>query len=275
VETVGGTFFLTADQGVYLTEGSKLHEMSYNIRPTVLAINPAKRAQAAGAYYNNHYYLSFASGTSSVANRTVDYDVQLKSWWLHDLTSNQWAIWEPTPGKPELFALPPEASAGVVRAFVENTWTDRGKLYPGAEGLTAYFLSNFEPFSYYVFRHRVKAPFLKKRVRQLFFNGQGSIIPIIYKDFLKGGQQQGAVVGNDPQSTLETPTNFAASEEDFGEGAGTFGTEETLFGGEQTVGAARIYAPGVAFVWSFGFGNSSAEPFIVDSACWMVQFRKS
>jgi hypothetical protein len=275
VETVGGTFFLTADQGVYLTEGSKLHEMSYNIRPTILAVNPAKRSHAAGAYFNNHYYLSFASGGSSVANRTIDYDVQLKSWWLHDLTGNQWAIWEPVTGKPELYTLPPEASAGVVQAFVENTWTDRGKLYPGAEGLTAYWKSSWEPFSYYVFRHRVKAPFLKKRVRAIFFNGEGQIIPTIYKDFTKGGSQQGSVVGSDPQYTLENPTNFAASEEEFGEGSSTFGTEETIFGGEQTVGSARLYSPGVAFVWSVAWGNASAEPFVVDAFTYFVQFRKS
>lgn len=275
VETVGGTFFLTADQGVYLTEGSKLHEMSYNIRPTVLGINGAKRSQAAGAYFNNHYYLSFASGASTTANRTVDYDVQLKSWWLHDLTGNQWSIWEPVTGKPALYTLPPETKAGLAHAFVESIWTDRGKIYRGSEGLAAFWKSSWEPFAYYVFRHRIKAPFLKKRVRQIFFNGEGSIIPIVYKNFLQAGAQQGAVVGNKPQYVLEKPTDFEASEEEFGGGTAIFGTEETLFGGEQTVGAARIYSPGVASVWSVGWGNNSAEPFIVDAFVYMAQFRKS
>lgn len=275
VETTGGTFFLTADQGVYLTDGSKLHEMSYNIRPTLIAINPAKRAQAAGTYFGNHYYLSFASGTSTVANRTVDYDAQLKSWWLHDLTGNQWVIWEPTPGRPNLYALPPAVKAGVARAFVEGVYTDREALYIGNEGLTAYWKSAWDPFAYYVFRHRIEAPFLKKRVRQIFFNGEGQILPIVYKNFLVSGTQQGSVVGNKPQSTLETPTNFNASEESFGEGSATFGTEETLFGGEQTVGQARLYAPGVANVWSVGWGNKTAEPFVVDAFVYFVTFRKS
>jgi hypothetical protein len=275
VETVGGTFFLTADQGVYLTEGSKLHEMSYNVRPTLLAINPEKRSHAAGSYFNNHYYLSFPSGASATPNRTVDYDVQLKSWWLHDLTGNQWTIWEPTAGKPALYALPPVTQGGVVQAFVENVWTDRGSVYTGSEGLCAFWKSSWEPFAYYVFRHRIKAPFLKKRIRQIFFNGEGQIIPIVYKNFLVSGAQQGAVVGNDPQYVLENPTNFDASEEPFGEGVGIFGEEETLFGGEQTVGAARIYSPGVASVWSVGWGNNSAEPFVVDAFVYMAQFRKS
>ncbi len=280
VETNNGTFFLTADQGVYLTEGSKLHEMSYNIRPTILGINPSQRQNAAGAYYNNHYYLSFATGAETIPNRTIDYDVQLKSWWLHDLTGNQWTIWEPTSGKPALYLLPPETKAGVAQAFVEGVYTDRTKVYTGNGVLCAYWLSPWEPFAYYVFRHRIKAPFLKKRVRQLFFNGEGQIIPGVYKDFQVGGRQEPAVVGSREESTgQELPTNFSAGAEKWGEGGGVWGEHvegtEELWGGEATVGAARIYAPGVAFVWAFGFGNNSAEPFVVDAATWMISFRKS
>jgi hypothetical protein len=279
VETVSGTFFLTADQGVYLTEGSKLHEMSYNVRPTILAINHAERSTAAGAYFNNHYYLSFCSGSNTVPNRTLDYDVQLKSWWLHDLTGAQWAIWEPTAGKPTLVTLPPEAKSGVVEAFVEGVYSDRGAVYTGKEGLACYWLSAWEPFSYYVFRHRVKAPFLKKRVRQIFFNGEGQIIPIVFKDFLQGGRQEPATVANDDMADPELPTNFEAAEEKFGEGAGVFGEEvagtEVLFGGEVTVGQARLYALGTAFVWSVGWGNNSADGCVVDSFAYFVQFRKS
>ena len=275
VETNSGTFFLTADQGIYLTDGTRLHEMSYNVRPTILSINPAQRANAAGAYFNNHYYLSFAPGGESKPTRTLDYDVQLKSWWLHDLTANQWATWSPTTGKPTLMCLPPKTSGGVAEAFKEGIYTDLGAVYAGKEGLAAYFLSNWEPFAYYVFRHRIKAPFLKKRVRQIFFNGEGQIIPLVYKDFLVGGRQEPAVVANQEIATSrELPTNFGSGEEKFGEGSGLFGGEG-IFGGEVTVGQARVYSPGVAFVWSFGFGNNSAEPFVVDSAVWMLQFRKS
>jgi len=278
VETNGGTFFLTANMGVYLTEGSRLHEMSYNIRPTILGINPAKRTLAAGAYYNNHYYLSFASGTSAVANRTVDYDVQLKSWWLHDLTSNQWVTWEPANGKVGLYAIPPAVRAGVVQAFVPGVYTDRESVYTGTGVLAAYWLSPWEPFAYYIFRHRIKAPFLKKRIRQIFFNGEGQIIPLVYKNFLEGGRQEPATIGNQSQAEPEVPTNFDANEEEWGEGSGEWGVEgpgESLWGGEQTVGSARIYSPGVGNVWSVGWGNNSDEPFIVDAFVYMVQFRKS
>jgi hypothetical protein len=279
VETNGGTFFLTADQGIYLTEGSKLHEMSYNVRPTILAINAAKRENACGAYWNNHYYLSFAYESSTTNNRTLDYDVQLKSWWLHDLTGNEFTTWEVTSGKPELCAIPPVSGAGVIQCFVEGIYTDRGAVYTGNGTLAAYWLSPWEPFAYYVFRHRIKAPFLKKRVRQIFFNGEGQIIPSVYKNFFQGERQEGAVVGNREQSTKELPTNFAAASEKWAEGEGKWAEEpddiEVIWGGEETVGQARIYSPGVAFTWSVGFGNNSAEGFIVDAFVYVAQFRKS
>jgi hypothetical protein len=280
VETTGGTFFLTADQGVYLTDGSKLHEMSYNVRPTILQINPAKRQNAAGAYFNNHYYLSYASGASAVANRTLDYDVQLKSWWVGDLTGNQWTIWEPVTGRPQLFAIPPGGTRGVVQAFVENVYTDSGANYTGENGLSAFWISPWEPFAYYVFRHRIKAPFLKKRVRQIFFDGEGQIIPVVFKNFGVGGTQTGAVVNNNPQSTLELPVDFFAGEETWGEEDAEWGAEETkgtvaIWGASAPVQSARIYAPGVARVWSVGYGNASDEPFEVFSFAYMIEFRKS
>lgn len=280
VETTGGTFFLTADQGVYLTDGSKLHEMSYKVRPTILGINAKNRENAAGEYWNNHYYLSFPSGASETNNRTLDYDAQLKSWWLHDLAGNQWVRFAPTVGESFLFTLPPGIKKGVVKAFVPGIYTDSGSNYKGNGELGAYWLSPWTPFAYYIFRHRIKAPFLKKRVRQIFFNGEGQIVPLVYKNFTVGGRQEPAVVANKEQATEDKlPTNFAEGEEGFGEGTSLFGSEgaggEILFGGETTVGQARIYAPGVADVWGVGWGNNSAEPFVVHAYVFMIQFRKS
>lgn len=280
-ETNAGTFFLTADQGIYATDGTKLVEMSYKVRPTILAVNPAKREQAAGAYYNNHYYLSFASGTSAVPNRTLDYDVELKSWWLHDIAGRQWARWSPVSGEPALFTTSPRRY-NVVHAFVANLYTDSGENYVGNGQLGAWWISNWEPFAYYVFRHRIKAPFLKKRVRQIFFNGSGEINPIVYKDFGTAGLSSAGTVGNAPSSVPTFPVNFSQNEPIFGNSneeqlfAGElYEGVEMLFGGSAQTAAARIYAPGIAFVWSVGWGNNSAQPFEVDAFTYMLQFRKS
>jgi hypothetical protein len=269
------TFFLTANQGVFSTNGSSLQEMSYKVRPTILAINPKQRQNAAGVEINNHYYLSFASGTSETNNRTLDYDLQLKSWWLHDLAGRQWVQHEPVaPGASSLFLIPSGTKKGVVKAFVEGIYTDSGVNYTGNGSLGAYWFSAWDPFGYYIMRHKLEAPFINKRVRQVYFDGEGKIVPIVFKNFLLSGQEIAGVVGNEPQSEPELPVDFSRTESTFGEGEENFG-EGGIFGGEQTVEAARLYSLGVARAISVGFGNNSADPFIVNAYMVAISFRKS
>jgi hypothetical protein len=279
VESPHGTFFLTKDSGVYLTNGSTVTEMSYLVRPTILGLNPAQRENVAGVYFDNHYYVSFASATSSENNKTLDYDLVLKSWWLHDLAGPCWALQEPSSGKETLFLLPKGSGKGIAEAFKEGIYTDLGSNYTGNGLMGAYFLTNWESFAYYIFRHRVHAPFLKKRIRQIFFNGEGQIVPAVFKDFTQSETQLAAVVGNEEQYNVKVPTNFASGAESWAEGEGRWAKEvegaEATWGGETEVGQARIYSPGVAFNWSVGWGNNSAEPFVVDSFTYFAQFRKS
>lgn len=268
------TFFLTASQGVYATNGSSLQEMSYKVRPTILAINEEKRELAAGAEFNNHFYLSFPSGTSATNNLTLDYDLVLKSWWLHDLAGPQWVQWEPTaPGATSLYLIPSGTKKGVARAFVEGIYEDSGAIYAGENGFSAFWISPWDPFAYYIFRHRIEAPFLKKRIRQLYFDGEGKIVPMFFKNFSLSGQELPGVVGNDPEYAPELPVDFSAAETTFG-GEGEYGGEG-VFGGETTVEAARLYSLGTARAISVGFGNKSADPFIVNAYMLAVQFRKS
>lgn len=281
VETAMGTLFLTADQGVYLTDGSHLKEMSYSVRPTILGITSSERQNAAGAYFNNHYYLSFATNGSASNNRTLDYDVQLKSWWLHDLAANQWALWEPG-GDTNLYACSPGVSKGVVQAFVPGIYTDVGANYTGANGLSAYWLSAWQVFWIFINRHRIPVPDIKKRVRQLHFDGSGEIIPIIAKNFSTVGTYVPGVVGSDSE-------DFPAKLVDFSEGDPTFGNEneaqefggeslegqQMIFGGAATTRDARLYSLGLARAWQVGFGNNTSAPFEVDSFTFAIQFRKS
>jgi hypothetical protein len=281
VETAMGTFFLTADQGIYLTDGGHLHEMSYNVRPTIFGINPNQRQNAAGEYYNNHYYLSFATGSNTTNNRTLDYDVQLKSWWLHDLAANQWAIWEPV-GETNLYACTPGTSKGIVRAFVPNVYTDVGSNYTGANGLAAYWFGAWQVFSMFIFRHRIATPHLKKRIRQIHFDGSGEIIPIVAKNFRNLGINTPGVVGNEPEDTPTLPVDFSQGEEIFGNeneeqvfGGDVFKEQEMISGGASATQDARLYSLGVSRAWSVGFGNNSSAPFEVDSYTYAIQFRKS
>lgn len=281
VETALGTFFLTSDQGIYLTNGSKLSEMSYKVRPTILEINHANRQHAAGVYYADHYYLSYPSGESAVNNRTLDYDVQLKAWWLHSLAANEWDV-SAVAGDTAPYAVIPGVSKGIVRAFVPGVYTDLGEPYAGNYGLSAYWFSAWQVFSYYIFRHRVKTPFLKKRIRAIHFDGSGVIVPIVAQNFYVPGQEEPGVVGNLPQQSPTLPVNFSAGGQVFGNedteqtfGGQTFDGATMYFGGSSTVQDARIYSPGISRAWSVGFGNATADPFEVDSFTYLMQFRKS
>jgi hypothetical protein len=281
VETAMGTFFLTDDQGVYLTDGSHLHEMSYKVRPTILGITQTQRQNAAGEYFNNHYYLSFPSGGSATNSRTLDYDVQLKSWWLHDLAANQWTIWEPS-GEPNLYAITPGVSKGVVRAFVPGVYTDVGQPYTGVNGLSAYWFGAWQVFFMFIFRHRIKTPHLKKRIRQIHFDGSGEIIPIVARGFATQGTQEPGVVANASENIPTLPVNFSQGEGVFGNtneaqtfGGELFGGGTMIFGGASATRDARLYSLGVSRAWSVGFGNNTAAPFEVDSFTTMLQFRKS
>jgi hypothetical protein len=281
VETSLGTFFLTADQGVYLTNGAKLSEMSYKVRPTILAITQGERQNAAGVYWADHYYLSFASEGNLTNNRTLDYDVQLKSWWLHDIAPNQW-VQSGISGEIAPYAITSGKQKGIVKTFVPNVYTDAGIPYAGEHGLSAYWLSAWQVFSYYIFRHRVKTPFLKKRVRAIHFDGTGVIVPIVGKDFRSPGSEEAGVVENRSQTTPTLPVNFAQNDQIFGNenkeqlfGGETYEGMEMFFGGSVEVGDARIYSPGIARAWSVGFGNATADPFEVESVAFMIQFRKS
>jgi hypothetical protein len=286
VETDMGTFFLTARDGIFLTNGSRCSEMAYKVRPTILEINQGERAKAAGCYYSNHYYLSFPHGNSIRNNRTLDYDTQLKSWWLHSIPANDWAIYEKN-GVLSPFIAPSGLSEagkrrGVWKTLVPEVFTDEGAPYEGKYEMAAYWFSYWYVGFYYIFRHKVPTPFLRKRLRAVHFDGSGVIQPFVTRNFQHPGTEESGVVSNDPQYELESPIDFFKGEDTFGntDEAQKFGGEnykghQMIFGGEASVQEARLYSLGTARAFSVGFGNSNAEPFEVNSFTFMVQFRKS
>lgn len=277
VETPEGTFFLTDNDGVYLTTGTKMVEMSYKVRPTVLQINQSVRGQACGAFHANHYYLSYPSGSSTSNNRTLDYDLQLKAWWLHDMTVNQYALFEPS-GAPSLYAAVPGGLGtfpGVQQCFTAGVYLDYGQVYTGANGYSAYYYGAWQDFYEYFLRHRIRIPMVKKRVRQITFGGSGVIIPLIFKNFETSGTQYAGVAGNASEAVPTLPIDFAAGGELWGDATQVWGDPGLPWGGTTASGIARIYAPGVANEWSVAFGNSDENPFEVSYYTYAISTRKS
>lgn len=261
VESTQGTFFLTPDQGVFVTNGATMREVSRNVRPILLGTdsNQARAAKlnelknASAEFLNGHYYLSYMAQDESM--KTLDYDTALQSWWLHDLAGNQWVHWEPTTGEPFLYTIPNKEKTGIIKAFVPGIYTDSGAVYTGAKSLACYWVSPWEPFFQYIMRHRINQPQLKKRIKSLFVDGAGELIVKVGKKFGSTYEELKGIVDNADGSEPKSPV--------------------ALGSGETPTKAARYYSLGVSRVWSFLFGNNSAEPLEVDAYACDLIFRKS
>ena len=168
-----GTFFLSEDRGVYVTNGSKLTPISDKILPTVNGVSGTFKAQAAATLFNGHYHLSLPLSSSS--NDTVlDYDTLLGSWWKHSFGSNQFAIWHPS-GTAGLYSA--KGTAAIVdQCFAANTFQDNGTNF------TWTWRGPWQSPTFYR-RRRFPTPYFRKRLRQVRFDGSGTVDFSIAKDF--------------------------------------------------------------------------------------------
>jgi hypothetical protein len=242
-ETPQGLFFLTADRGVYATDGVNLRKVSDRITPTVDSIVAAQRANAAGAFFNDHYYLS-AALSGSANNVTLDYDFNAGSWWAHTNAANQWAKWRPVAGL-ELYAG--QAASGIIdKAYVPGVTQDNGANF------TAYWRGPWITF---------QEPYLRKRVRQMHMDGKGVVDVYLARDFRTGDELLGASVFQLPIST-------------------TFGSASTQFGGPGVFGDSpaqdqRVFPTlGVGRSFSVLVQGSSNQDLEVDSMTMNIQRRK-
>lgn len=233
VETPGGTYFLTLDKGVHVTDGRQVKLVSDIIRPTLENITPSLRANACAAFINNHYYLSTALADPSNPDYTLDYDTVTEGWWKHSFAAHQFAVWAPT-NTQFLYAAPP--ASRVDRCMVSNTYTDNGS------GFQAYWLGPWQSPSY--FRRRIiQTPDYRKRLRQVRFDGSGKFSLYLSKDFV------GA-------PSLVQAYDFTATSTTFG-GGDTFGGGGT-FGDPTTVSQGRAYSLGVARAFSLQWASDAS-----------------
>lgn len=232
VETPQGTVFLTPDKGVWRTDGNRLDRVSELVTPTIANIVTSQVVNACGAFVNDRYYLAFCdSGGSN--NKVLDLDLQLGSWWLHTIASNQLVI-----GHLNTVAEAYSAKAGsafVDRCFVPGVVQDNGTNYTST--WKGAWLTN-------------KAPFLRKRVRQVHVDGSGSVDLLLTRDFAAADE-------------LAKGDLFKTNTTTFG-GTGLFGVDG-VFGDLTTLQEARKFTPGVGRAWSVGFSKTTNATFEIDS----------
>lgn len=247
VESDRGTFFLSEDHGVAVTDGNKVERISDNIKPllSTAASSPTTFANAAAVWHEDSYHLAISlAGTRNDA--ILEYDVDTKSWWRHDISSNQFALSDPL-GTPILYSVSPGTTARVHKAYVSSVFADEGSTYTGG----AFWIG-----PYYVWG----APHLRKRVHQYRVDGIGNWGLSAATNF------------------TDSFTNLDGEAWESTDTGGTFGGSG-IFGGSGTFGPTpgtvewRYYTPGFGRAWSLKFTNTDTNDFELFSLTAMIRGR--
>jgi hypothetical protein len=241
-EGQSGTYFLGEDLDVYVTDGSKITQVSMKVSPTLAQVASNLASQAAGAYYNSHYYLSLPLA-SSTNDTTLDYDENLQSWWKHSFGSNHFAVWHPG-------SVAGLYSAKATAAIVDHCFAD-GVAVDNGTPFRWYWKGPWQSPSFYR-RALFPTPYYRKRLRQLRVEGFGTVDVSLATDFTVG-------------ETLRRADVFggALGPGDVWAGGGAWGGPTDAWGGGPTVMRARLHSLPVANAVSIVFSaTSSTEDFI-------------
>lgn len=250
IDTPDGCVFLARD-GLYLTNGnSSIKKLSDRVQPTLDAIPAVSRPYAAAAYFDHHYYLSFASPVAGPPNRTLDFDLEQGSWWLHDtLCGNQWAVQDVGAGERLFYA-------GGQYSYVAQGFVPGQVGNDGGGVMNAHWSSGF---------HHFGQPALRKHMRQLHFDGYGYIDLYVARDFLPSQELVRTHDFNieDGLWEVEDGFNYAVPLEGAGEWGGAGQVDELI-----------VYTLGVGRAWSVTVGNQTVYDFGVDSYTLSLTWRK-
>jgi hypothetical protein len=255
VETSSGTFFLSNDRQLMVTDGGSIQSVSNDIDPLLQDISGDTIANAAAVYWKGSYYLSISGSDEN--NLIIEFDTRFSSWWLHDIqiTStttvgvNDWAIANPTTTS-DLYTVAANTTGSplLLQAFVDDIYKDNGNAY------TSYWITQWHSFG---------LPHVRKILRQLRADARGDFIVEFTKSF---------ATTYDSMEDLLWEVADSADSEIFG-GSGTFGGSG-IFGGEILVQEHRYYTPGTARAFSIKFSSDSNGPWDLYSYTMAIDPRR-
>ena len=241
VPTDEGTFFLTSERTICVTDGTSIHHISEPVDSLLRDLPTANITHAAAVFRNERYYLSLSTG--GVENDTIlEYDTRNQSWWIHriylsalDTTAiNDWAILDPQ-GAATLYGASASITApAIFTAFKPNLYTDAsGQAYP------SYWITGWNTF---------QAPHIRKVISQVRADAKGQYVFYTAKSFSAAYDLESTLTWE--ASAGEEVTHFGV-EYDYG-GTGIYGDGTSIY-------ENRYYTPGVARAWSFKFENNEAS----------------
>jgi hypothetical protein len=247
-----GTYFLSEDRGVYLTNGTSLKSISDQIQPTLDLID-GQKGNAVASYFNGHYYLSVAGAGAGANDTTLDYDTALNSWWRHSFGSNQFAVWHPT-SSAQLYSAKPNAAI-VDQVFASGITQDNGVPFQWV------WRGPWQSPSFYR-RRLFPTPYYRKRLRQVRFDGAGTVDFSLATDFAAVE----SLVQSDVFGVSSTPVTWA--------GSGLWADPNFPWAGAPSISRARAYSLGVANAFSMVFSATSTTADTVDSYLMVLHDRK-
>lgn len=243
VSTEQGCFFFDPQQGFMVTDGQTVKVVSKQLDKTLSELSNAARSTVSAAYYEGHYYAS----VELVDGRALfDFDTQLDSWWKHSPKVSQLLLWDRGSGV-ELVGVN-STKGQLLVMFKSGESKDDGVTYE------SYWMGPYHMFG---------APHLRKRCRQIHFDGRGTVDVYVGVDY--------SLTKGDFQQT--NPFSGSGADDVFG-GSGSFGGEG-YFGQQVTIGEDVVYTPGIGRSFSVSLYSASSQYWELDAYTMLMTQRKN
>jgi hypothetical protein len=255
VETSSGTFFMSSDSEIIVTDGSSFSRTTNQpIRPVMNLVTGANKAKVCAAHIGNYIYFSISEG-GSINDTILEYDLVNQAWWPYKLSYsstvtsgvNQFAILDPSLSTKLYGAGSVSATHRVFEMFVENKYYDNEE-----NSFQAYYITPWHVYS---------LPHLRKRMREVRVDSLGNFGLYSLNSFSAGENK-------------EEVDNWESSGEGttFG-GTGNFGGTG-VFGDEPQIIEKHYYTLGVGRAWSFKFESKDQQDLQIYSYSTWVDFKK-
>jgi hypothetical protein len=132
IDTVENDNFMYNENGVYATgyepnilDQIRTNILSLRIDSKIKSIQKSNIDDVVGIYHDNHYYLSYPSGGSSVNDTFMVYDRQRLGWWEWDIGANCFTEFKDSNGQTRLYFGSPNAD-GKIYYFDDTAKSDAG-----------------------------------------------------------------------------------------------------------------------------------------------------
>ncbi len=257
VSTEAGTFFMTEDSEIVLTNGSSFERLVHRpVEPLLKKLSGTTKPKVCGVHEGDLVYFSISQG-GSVNDTILEYNIVDNSWWIHKISYsssetggvNQFVLLD-VSSVAKIFGAGSNTSVKrVFDMFLEDRYTD-----------VTVFKTEWKP-PWLVFG----APHVNKRIREIRVDAYGDFTLVSYNSFSSTPSEEDVVYW---ETTAEEGYWEEETSEKWEE------SSEELWGGESAISERRYPTIGVGRAWSFNFISETSLPLQIFSYTVAAQMRK-